>query len=169
MNIQLLRLVMTLLVATVTLLMSGRCWAVYNVLGPSKDEWGLKYDVQVSDAGGGTLTVVFTLADEGRLKPLSLIELIAFSKETDNQGGHTYDVKAPIVLKPSQDGRRAGHVQIRKEFADRAQIRILTDRVDGQPQQSGWACYEIPMNKFLNKAPAAASPLASPPASKVTK
>jgi hypothetical protein len=112
---------------------------------------------------------VFTLADEGRLKPLSLIELIALSKETDNQGGHTYNVKVPIVLKPTQDGRRAGQVQIRKEFADRAQIRILTDRVDGQPRQSGWACYEIPINKFLNKAPSAASPLASPPASKVTK
>ena len=39
-----------MLVAAVTLLTSGRSWAVYNVLGPSKDEWGLKYDVQVSDA-----------------------------------------------------------------------------------------------------------------------
>ena len=165
MNIRLLRLVTTLLVAAVTLLMSGRSWAVYNVLGPSKDEWGLKYDVQVSDAGDGTLTVVFTLADEGRLKPLSLIELIAYSKEADNQGGHSYDVKEPIVLKPTQDGRRAGQVQIRKEFADRAQIRILTDRVDGQPQRPGLACYEIPINKFLNKTPSAASP----PASKGTK
>ena len=111
------------------------------------------------------LTVVFTLADEGRLKPLALIELIALSKETDSQGGHSYDVKAPIVLKTTQDGRRAGQVQMRKEFADRAQIRILTNRVDGQPQQSGWACYEISIKKFLNKAP----PLASPPASKVKK
>jgi hypothetical protein len=169
MNIRLLRLVTILSVAAVTLRTSGPSWAVYNVLGPSKDEWGLKYEVQVSDAGRGTLTVVFTLADEGRLKPLSLIELIALSKETDNQGGHSYDVRVPIVLKPTQDGRRAGQVQIRKEFADRARIRILTDRVDGQPRQSGWACYEIPINKFLNKAPAAASPLASSPASKVTK
>jgi hypothetical protein len=169
MNIRLLRLVTILSVVAVTLLTSGPSWAVYNVLGPSKDEWGLKYEVQVSDAGRGTLTVVFTLADEGRLKPLSLIELIALSKETDNQGGHSYDVRVPIVLKPTQDGRRAGQVQIRKEFADRARIRILTDRVDGQPRQSGWACYEIPINKFLNKAPAAASPLASSPASKVTK
>jgi hypothetical protein len=164
MNIRSIRLATILLAAAVTLLMSSRSWAVYNVLEPSKDEWGLKYDVQVSDAGRGTLTVVFTLADEGRLKPLSLIELIELSKETDDQGGHTYEVKAPIVLKPTQDGRRAGQVEIRKEFADRAQIRFITDRVDGQPR-SGWACYEIPIKKFLNKATA----VASPPASEVTK
>jgi hypothetical protein len=165
------------LVVAVTLLTAGRCWAIYNLLGPSKDEWGLKYDVQVNDAGGGLLTVVFTLADEGRLKPLHSLELFAFNKETDSQGGHSYDVRAPIVLKPTPDGRRAGQAQMRKEFADRAQIRILTDRVDGQPQRSGWACYEIPISKFLNKAPApsvaspsAASPsAASQPAAKVAK
>ena len=139
------------------------------MLGPSKDEWGLKYDVQVNDAGGGMQTVVFTVADEGRLKPVALIELIALNKETDSQGGHAYDVKAPIELKPTQDGRRAGQVQMRKEFADRAQIRILTNQVDGQPQRSGWACYEIPLNKFLNKSPTAAPPSASPPATKATK
>jgi len=93
----------------------------------------------------------------------------ALSKETDSQGGHTYEVRAPIVLKPTHDGQRAGEVQLRKEFADRARIRILSDRVDGQPQQSGWACYEIPLNKFLNKAPAAAPSLAAPPATKATK
>jgi hypothetical protein len=168
MNVRLSRLLTTTLVAAVTLLTSGPSWAVYNLLGPSKDEWGLKYEVQVNDAGSGMLTVVFTLADEGRLKPLALIELIALSKETDSQGGHTYDVKAPIVLKPIHDGRRAGQAQMRKEFADRAQIRILSNRVDGQPQHSGWACFEIPINNFLNKAPAAA-PLASPPAPKFAK
>ena len=108
---------------------------------------------------------MFTLADEGRLKPFYSIELIALSKETDSQGGHGYDVKAPIKLKPTEDGRRVGQVQIRKDLLDRAQIRILTDKFDGQPQQ--WlANYEVPISRFLNKGQA---PLASPPASNVTK
>jgi hypothetical protein len=169
MNIRLSCLAKTTLVVAVTLMTSSRSWAVYNLLGPSKDEWGLKYEVQVADAGNGTLTVVFTLADEGRLKPLSLIELIADSTETDSQGGHAYVVKAPIALKPTPDARRAGQVQIRKELADRARFRILAKNVDGQPQQSGWASYEVPLSKFLNRAPAAGPPIASPPASKVTK
>jgi hypothetical protein len=146
--------------------MSGRSWAIYNVLGSSKDEWGLKYDVQVNDAGGDTVTVVFTLADEGKLKPFYSLEVIAMSKETDTQGGHGYDVKKLIELKATKDGKRVGQVQIKKEFLDRAQIRILTEMVDGQPQRAGLACHEIPINKFLDKTPSA---VASPPASKVTK
>jgi hypothetical protein len=168
MSIRLSRLATAMLVVAAILLMRGRSWAVYYGLGPSKDDWGMKYDVEVNDASRDTLTVVFSVADEGRLKPFDLIELIAFNKETDNQGGHAYDVKAPFVLKTTKDGRRAGQVQIRKEFVDRARIRILTDRFDGQPQR--WlACYEIPINKFLDKAPGAPSPIASPPALKVTK
>jgi hypothetical protein len=157
--------VKAMLVVAVVLLTSGRSWAIYNVLGPEKDEWGLKYDVQVNDTGGDKVTIEFTLADEGRLKPFYSIEVIAMNPEVDSQGGHAYDVKAPIKLKLTEDGRRVGQVQIRKEFLDRAQIRILTDKFDGKPQQ--WlANYEVPIHKFLDKEPA---PIASPPGSKVTK
>jgi hypothetical protein len=174
MSIRLSRVATGMLVVAAMVLMSGRSWAIYYGLGPSKDEWGLKYNVEVHDAGSDTLTVVFTLADEGRLKPFYSLELVAFSKQADNQGRRSYDVKAPIELKPTKDGRRAGQVQIRKEFADRAKIRILTLMVDGKRQPSGGAYYDIPIAKYLNKAPAAASPdvaspLAPPSAAKVRK
>jgi hypothetical protein len=158
-----------LLAVAVISLMPGPSWAIYYGLGPSKDDWGMKYDIEVlvNDASSDMVTVVFNVADQGRLKPFDLIELIAFNKETDEQGGHSYDVKAPIVLKPTKDGRLAGQVQMPKEFLDRAQIRILTRTFDGKPQ-SGLSYYQIPIKKLLNKTPAAA-PLASPPAAKVTK
>ena len=137
MSIRLSRLATGMLVVAAIVLMSGRSWAIYNGLGPSKDEWKLKYDVAVNDADSDKLTVVFTLADEGRLKPFYSIDLVAFSKQTDSQGGRAYDVKAPIELKPTEDGKRTGQVQIRKEFVDRAKIRIITLTVDGQRQPSG--------------------------------
>jgi len=168
MSIRLSRLATGMLVVAAVVLMSGRCWAIYYGLGPSKDEWGLKYDVAVTDAGSGTLTVVFTLADEGRLKPIYSIELVAFSKQTDSQGGRSYDVKAPIELKPTEDGQRTGQVQIPKKFAAGAKIRILTQMVDGKRQPSGGAHYDIPIAKYLSKAPAA-PPIAAPPASNVTR
>jgi hypothetical protein len=68
MRTRLLRLATSLLVVGVLALAAGQCWATFFDLGPSKDEWGLKYDVQVSPAEGNKLNVVFTLADEGRLK-----------------------------------------------------------------------------------------------------
>jgi hypothetical protein len=174
MSIRLSRLTTGVLVIAAIALMSGRCWAIYYGLGPSKDEWKLKYDVAVHDADGDKLTVVFTLADEGRLKPFYSIDLVAFSKQTDSQGGRSYDVMVPIKLKPAADGKRTGQVQIRKEFVDRAKIRIITLMVDGKRQPSGGAVYDIPIGKYLNKTPVAASPLApspisAPSASKATK
>jgi len=163
------RLALGLLVVAAVVLVSGRSWAIYYGLGPSKDEWGLKYDVTVLEADSDTLTVTFTLADEGRLKPLHSIDLVAFSKQTDSQGGRSYDVKAPIELKPTEDGKRAGQVQIRKEFAGRAKFRVLTRMVDGKRQPSGGSYYDIPLQKYLNNAPAEGSPLATPPSSKVLK
>ena len=64
------------LAVAVVLLTCGRGWATYYKLGPTKDEWGLKYDVDVTDAGNGKLNVEFTLADEGRLKPFYTLEVI---------------------------------------------------------------------------------------------
>jgi hypothetical protein len=117
---------------------------------------------------------VFTLGDDGRLKPIYSITLVAFSKQMDSQGGRGYDVKAPIEMKATEDGKRVGQVQIRKEFADRAMIRILTQTVDGQRQQYA-AFYDIPLKKFLNKAPTtaasrqAAPSYSAPPAPRFTK
>jgi hypothetical protein len=162
MSIRFSRVATGMLVVAALVAMSGRSWAIYYGLGPSKDEWGLQYDVEVHEAEDGKLTVVFTLADEGRLKPFYSLELVAFSKQADSQGRRSYDVKAPIELKPTEDGRRAGQVQIPKEFAGRAKIRILTRMVDGKRQPSGGAYYDIPIAKYLHQATAAASP-ARPP------
>jgi hypothetical protein len=164
---------MGVLVVAAVVLMAGRCWAVFYPLGPSKDEWGLKYDVEVNAADGDKLNVLFRLADEGRLKPIYSATVVALSNP-NRDGGRTYLVKAPIDLKSTQDGKLTGQAQIRKEFADRATIQILTLTFDGRRQTAGAKLYDIPLKKFLNKAPVAASPqsppsIASPPASKVTK
>lgn len=157
MNIRLSRLATGMLVFAAVVLTAGRSWAVYHQLDPSKDEWGLKYDVELNAADRDTLNVVFALADEGRLKPIYSITVVAFS-QPDSQGGRSYDVKAPIELKATKDGKRAGQVQIPKKFVDRTMIRILTLTVEGRRQTAGAAYYDIPLKKFLNKAPAAGSP-----------
>lgn len=146
--------------------------AVYYALGPSKDEWGLKYAVEVSPADDGKLNVHFTLASEGRLKPIYSATVIAFSNPGPD-GGRSYLEKAQIDLKPTQDGPLAGQTQIDQKHADRAMIRILTLNVDGQRYKSA-SYYDIPLKKFLQRAPAAAAPnprasIASPPASKTSR
>jgi hypothetical protein len=165
------------LVVVAVVLMSGRSWAHWYALGPSKDEWGLKYEGEVNPAEGDKLNVLFTLADHGRLKPIHSVFVMAFSNPEPN-GARTSLVKAPITLKPTNDGKLTGQVQISKQFADRAVIRIFTYTVDSRSQMTGPNAgaryYDIPLKKFLKKAPAAtpsdAPPsVASPPVLKVTK
>jgi hypothetical protein len=166
------RWAMRVLVVAAIGLMPGSSWAVFYPLGPSKDEWGLKYEVEVNAVDSDKLNVRFTLADEGRLKPIYSATVVAFSNPSSNSG--TYLVKAQIELKSTKDGKLTGQVQIPKRLADRAQIRILTQTFDGRWQTAGAKLYDIPLKKFLGNADVAASPktpqsIASPPSTKVTK
>jgi len=164
-----------LLVLIAVVLMTSRSWAVWYALGPSKDEWGLKYNVEVDSGKEDKLNVHFTLADQGKLKPIHSVFVMAFSNP-DRTG--TNLVKTPITIKPAEDGKLTGQVEVAKEFADRAVIRIFTMTVDGRSQMSGSTAgaryYDIPLKKFLKKAPLAASSpsgasVAPPPAANVAK
>ena len=166
------RLVVGVLVAIAVASMPGSSWAVFYPLGPSKDEWGLKYEVEVNAADGDKLNVRFTLADQGRLKPIYSATVVAFSDPISNSGAYLLDAR--IDLKSTKDGKLTGQVQIPKRLADRAQIRILTQTFDGQWQSAGARLYYIPLKKFLGSAVVAAATKAPPstasqPASKVTK
>jgi hypothetical protein len=167
MSFRLSRKAMGVLIAAVVALVPGLCWAVYYDLGPSKDEWGLKYNVSVSDAEGDKANVVFALADEGRLKPIYSATVVAFSKP-DSDGGRSYDVKAPIEFKTTKDGKRIGQVQIPKKFADACKIRILTLTVNGQRNASA-SYYDIPLQKYAMEGSTTTAPLASPPLPKVSR
>jgi hypothetical protein len=172
MNYRCSRLATSVLVIAAVVLVPSLSSAVYYSLGPSKDEWGLKYDVEVSAADGDTLNVLFTLADQGRLRPIYSATVIAFSNP-NSDGSRSYLAKAQIDLKSTKDGKLSGQTQIRKEFVDRAMVRILTLTVDGRRYTSA-RYYDIPIKKFLNRATLTASPKAPPsdasqPASKATK
>jgi hypothetical protein len=78
----------------------------------------------------------------------------------------------------TEDGKLTGEAEVKKEFANRAMIRIFTETVDGQSQMKGPTAgaryYDIPLKKFLKEAPPAEtskprSSIALPSASKVAK
>lgn len=151
------RSVTGLLVVAAVLAIAARCWAVYIPLGASPDDWGLKYEVNVTAADGDKANVDFQLADQGRLKPVFTVTLVAFS-DPGYDGSRTFLAQVPLDMKPTKDGQLVGHTLISKELVARAQIRILTLSVDGQRQPAA-ASYYIPLKRFVNTAPAAASPV----------
>lgn len=131
-------------------LMAGTSWAIFDQLEPSADDYKLKFEVQVTPAAGNKLTVDFTLIDDGRMKPLHSVTVVAFSNP-NSSGSRSYLVKEVIALAPTSDGNRAGKVQIPSEFAERASIRFLAKRVDGRPRTGGAsaAYYDVPLKKFM--------------------
>src|SRR5262245_12444803 len=131
MSIQWSRLATGSLVFAAIALISRQALAIYFALGPPKDGWGLKYDVAGEGTGVDTLSVKFTLADEGRLKPIHSITLAVLDKQNSSQQSQRYDVKGRFELKPTGNGKRVGQIDLRKELADQAMIRVLTQRVDG--------------------------------------
>mgnify|MGYP003337524107 FL=1 len=162
-------------VAIITVVLTtSYLWAHWYNLGPSKDEWGLKYDVQVESGNADKLLVRITIADQGRLKPIHSVFVMAFSNP-DRTG--TNLVKSPVTMKPTEDGKLAGQIEVSKAYADRAVIRIFTMTVDGRSHTTGPSAgaryYDLPVNKFLKKNPAASpqpgSSIASPPATSVVK
>lgn len=168
---------MSMLIVTAVVLMTSRGWAHWYDLGPSKNEWGLKYDGEVDAGSGDKLNIHFTISDQGRLKTIHSVFVMALSNP-DRSGSRTYLVKTPFSMTPTEDGKLTGQAEVAKEFANRAVIRIFTLTVDGRSQMAGPTAgaryYDVPLRKFLKNVPLTASSpsrssIAPPPKSNVAK
>jgi hypothetical protein len=116
---------------------AGRAGAIGFVMGQSKEELKLKYDVTVEhhtfdERGTGRVTVVLTLADEGRLKPLDEVQLVIPGKGKNKDGSHWMDLVVSIEMVKAEGGKRVGRVHMLRELAERAQIQLNTHTLDGK-------------------------------------
>jgi len=127
-------------------LAASASWGVHYPLPASRDDYGMKYDVALTP-GADYTGFVFTLADEGRLKPVHSYTLVAYRDNAD--GSKSYDLQARLELKPTDDGKRTARLRIRNDLVGRTMIRVLTLSVDGRPQTGGAALYLIPLERFL--------------------
>jgi hypothetical protein len=154
----------SLMVLAVLVLTADRAWALGFILGETKEELKLQYDVTVDDHGNGRMTVVFTLADEGRLKPVDAVELSIPAQEKNKDGGYSSDLSVPMELQKSSDGKRVARFEIRKDWAERAEIWLTTNSFDGKPLVTTRYHYMIPVAKSLKTPPAATAQPAGAPA-----
>ena len=137
-------------------------------LSESKEQLKLKYDLSVTqtvideDRGTVLVTVVLTLADEGRLKPLDEVELIIPSRQPFKDGGYGADLVVWIDMKKTNDGKRVGRVQFLREFAERAEIQFNTHTLDGKFDGLTRLHHVIPIAKHLSNPPATPAKPAAP-------
>lgn len=156
MSMRTLRLTFMLLMALLPT--ANRAWALGEVLGQTKDELKLKYDVAVHDHGDSRLTVEFTLADEGRLKPLDAVELNIPGQEKDKGGGWPTDLAVSLEMARTADGKRVARIELRKEWAERAAIWLTTTTFDGKRLATTRYHHVIPIALYMKNPPAAANP-----------
>ena len=147
---------LSLMLLAALVLTVDRASAMGEILGQTKEELELKYDVAVQDHGTGRITAVLTLADEGRLKPVYAVELVIPGKEKEPDGGRYMDLVVSLDTNQSDDGKRVARVHIRKELAERAKIWLTTSTFDGKQLVLTRYHHVIPVAKYLKNAPAAA-------------
>ena len=155
---------LSLMVLAGLVLTAGQAWGIGFVLGQTKEELKLKYEVAVQDHGTGRVTVVLTLADEGRLKPLDEVQLVIPSREKNKDGSYWMDLVVSIDMRKTDDGKRVGRVHILRELAERAEIQLNTHTLDGNMDPLTRLHHVIPIAKYLKNAPAAAGKPAAAPA-----
>lgn len=144
------------------LLAAGNAGAIGFVLSESKEELKLGYDVTVTDHGTGRVTVVLTLADEGRLAPLDEVQLVIPAQETNADGGRWMDLVVSIEMTKTDDGKRVGRVHLLRELAERASLQLNTHTLDGKIDPLTRLHHVISIDECLKKAAAAGAATSGP-------
>src|SRR5580704_10015869 len=159
MLMRLLRLSAVLLVAAVSFGTVDRAWGEGFYLRQTKDQLKLKYEVAVEEHGSGRVTVVFTLADEGRLKPLEAVQLVIPAQEQNQDGSRWMDLVVSIDMAETDGGKHVGRIHLLKGLAERAEIQLNTHTMDGKLDPLTRLHHVIPIAKYMKHAPAAATRL----------
>ncbi len=129
-------------------LTANLAWALGFQLGETKEQLKLKYDVAVTDHGTGRVTVTLMLADEGRIAPLDRgVDLVIPSKDGT---GH---VDLSLALERRKvDGKQVMSIHMTRELAERGEIHLKTDTLDGKQTPLTWYYHSIPLAGYLKEA-----------------
>jgi hypothetical protein len=140
------------IVIAVIVLPASLVWALEFQLGETKDQLKLKYDVSVTDHGTGRVTVVLSIADQGRLKPLNSIDLVIPSKEQIKNGGTGRpDLSLSLAIR-EVEGKQVARVHLLRDLAERVEIHLKTRHFDGKQEALTWYYHMIPIAEHLKNA-----------------
>ena len=136
--------ILSLIVGLATLLPAKQTRAEGLGLGETKEELKLDYEVEMKEHKTGRVTLTLTIADEGRLKPLTSVALVI-----GNTDGTNY-VDLSVALKPREvDGKQQYRVHIHESLAKRAEISLRTGHLDGKQEKATWYFHDIPLAKQM--------------------
>jgi hypothetical protein len=133
----------SLVLAAIVLPASVAC-ALGFQLGETKEQLKLDYEVSAVDHGTGRVTINVTIADEGRLRPLSSVDLVIPNKD----GSGSVDLSVALATR-EVDGKRMVRVHLKRELAERAEIQLRTGHLDGKQEPLTWYYHAIPIAEYI--------------------
>ena len=139
---------LSLIVLATIVIPASLSWAIGFRLGQSKEQLKLDYDVVVKDHGTGRVTVVLTMADQGKLTPLTSVQLVIPDKEKNDTGGHYADLSVALAIR-EQSGKQVVRVHVLKELAERAEIQLRTRHLDGKQEALTSYYHVIPIAEYI--------------------
>ncbi len=142
------KLLTSLLVVTAFMMPVSLCWALGFDLGHSKEQLKLEYEVSVTDHGTGRVKVILSIADQGRLTPLTSVSLMIPDEDTKPTGGHFVDLSVSLATR-EEGGRQVARVHLLKEWAERAVIQLRTGHLDGKQSPLTWYYHTIPIVDYM--------------------
>ena len=125
-------------------------WAEGIELGETKEQLMLKYDVTVNDHGTGRVTVVLTIAGQGRLGPLDAVDLVVPAKDKNKDGGSYVDLSVALATS-EEGGKQVARVHVIRELAERAEIHLRSHHLDGKQDAITWYYHSISIAKYLKE------------------
>ncbi len=127
----------------------GLAYAMGFQLGESKEQLKLKYDVSVTDHGTGRISVVLTIVDPGKLKPIDSVDLFIPAKVKNGHGGRYADLSVALATR-GEGGNQVVRAHMLRELANRAVIQLKTSSFDGKQEALTWYFHSIPIADYLN-------------------
>lgn len=134
-----------IVVATVAMA-ANVAYALGLQLGESKEELKLDYNVVTADYGTGRVTATLTIADEGRLTPLTGVYLVI-----PNEEGSGYVDLSLALATEEVDGKQVVRIHLKKELAQRAEFQLRTSTLDGASSPRTWYYHVIPIADSIEK------------------
>jgi len=123
---------------------ANAAWALGLQLGETKEQLKLDYQMFAVAHQSGRVSVSLTIADQGRLKPLSSVELVVPSQD----GTGFVDLSVPLARR-EVDGKLVVTAHLKRDLAERASIQLNTRHLDGKETPLTWYFHSIPVAKHI--------------------
>ena len=121
-------------------------WALGFELVETKEQLKLKYTMEVYDCGTGRSTITFTLADAGRITPITSVDW--HIPGLDKTG---YSDLSLTLAPREAEGKKTYTVHGLNEWIGRGEIHLISSTMDGKRGNREWFYHRVKVRDYLKK------------------